>query len=155
MEMSSLLIFVLIIIILEICPALLPWIIKKPFGPNRYGRPSKPMTLSLSVTTCLKNYAVFSGRASRSEFWWFHFIYFLIYVGLVIVGKIVQFDYLPLVSFCFFLPVLGACIRRLHDINRSGWWILLSISLGGLFVLLYLWVQPTQVDESDTARVFE
>jgi len=71
------------------------------------------VTFTESISTCLSRYATFSGRASRSEYWWFYLAYAL--VGLVpIVG--------PIVGLGITIPQLAAGARRLHDVDRSGWW---------------------------------
>jgi uncharacterized membrane protein YhaH (DUF805 family) len=59
----------------------------------------------------LKKYAVFSGRASRREFWMYHLIQF------IIVGVLLSFYLLT-----FFLPTIAVWVRRMHDTGRSGWW---------------------------------
>jgi uncharacterized membrane protein YhaH (DUF805 family) len=98
-------------------------------------------------------YAVFKGRASRAEFWYALFFYFLIFLGLVLLGNFILvfifnseeskllFVILPLVIWAFInlIPFIALTIRRLHDINLSGWWILLGfIPYIGKVVLLIL-----------------
>ena len=98
------------------------------------------MSFIESVETCLKKYADFNGRASRSEYWWFFLFNFLI----ITVGSIADAILLGtepgstgiiqiLVSLGLLLPGLAVGARRLHDINKSGWWQLLWI---GSFLLL-------------------
>lgn len=77
----------------------------------------------------LKKYAVFSGRASRREYWMFTLINLGVSIGLIVLesllgGKGYMYN---LYSLAVFLPSLGAAIRRMHDTDRSGWWILLPI----------------------------
>lgn len=84
-----------------------------------------------AISACLREYVNFSGRASRSEYW-----FFLLFTGLASVATSIidtvlfssSFDtYGPtniLVSLFFILPTLSVTWRRLHDINRSGWWII-------------------------------
>lgn len=76
------------------------------------------MTLTDSIKTCLSKYAVFEGRATRSEYWWFWLVTIVLsyipYVGMI-------------VGLGTFIPVLAAGIRRLHDVDKSGWWILCPI----------------------------
>jgi uncharacterized membrane protein YhaH (DUF805 family) len=91
----------------------------------------------------LKNYAKFSGRASRAEFWWFFlFVMILYFLALFIVGGMGRglaamnpgadifrgtFSSSVVVVVLYwlflFIPTLAVQIRRLHDINRSGWWL--------------------------------
>ncbi len=83
------------------------------------------MTFTESVKTCFNKYIDFSGRASRSEFWWFFLFTFIV---RVITG------WIPFVGFvialALLLPSLSVTARRLHDTNRTGWWMLLPIGLG-------------------------
>jgi uncharacterized membrane protein YhaH (DUF805 family) len=84
-----------------------------------------------AIGSCFRKFAVFRGRAPRSEYWYFILFEFL--VGLpaaifdqAIPGKTSVVS--GLVSLVFFLPRLAVTVRRLHDVNRSGWW------LGGFFL---------------------
>jgi uncharacterized membrane protein YhaH (DUF805 family) len=97
------------------------------------------MNFQQAVATCFAKYVDFSGRASRPEYWWF----ILAYVVLAVVsGFIHQYVYL-IVVLAFILPILAVGARRLHDVGRSGWWLLIGlIPLVGL-VLLYFAVQPS------------
>ena len=83
------------------------------------------MTFTESVKTCLRKYVDFNGRASRSEYWWF-------FLFTVIVRVIT--GWIPFVGFvialALLLPSLSVTARRLHDTNRTGWWMLLPIGLG-------------------------
>ena len=83
------------------------------------------MTFTESVKTCLQKFIDFSGRASRSEYWWF-FLFTL-------VVRIVTF-WIPfvgtIIALALLLPNLSVTARRLHDINRTGWWMLMPLGLG-------------------------
>jgi uncharacterized membrane protein YhaH (DUF805 family) len=98
------------------------------------------VTFQESIKACLANYATFTGRASRSEFWW----WFLFMVLATAAGGIISDKLAALVSLASVLPYLAVTARRLHDIDRSGWWQLISLIpvIGGL-VLLYWCVQPS------------
>jgi uncharacterized membrane protein YhaH (DUF805 family) len=83
------------------------------------------------------NYVGFSGRAARSEYWFwtlFTFIAYIVagiidfYVGLGFVGMVV--------SLALLLPSIAVAIRRLHDLDRTGWWLLLAFTGIGAIVLL-------------------
>lgn len=97
------------------------------------------MNFGQAISTCLSSYATFSGRASRSEFWWF----FLFQILVSIAASMVSEKFGSLINLGLLLPALAVGARRLHDIGRSGWWQLLMISGIGFFVLIYWWVQPT------------
>jgi len=92
------------------------------------------MNFTNSIKTCLtKKYANFSGRASRSEFW---FLYLFI-----LIGYLISFTIMMTISFKLFwlmgvfmlamiIPALAVTARRLHDINKSGWFQLLPLPAG-------------------------
>ena len=132
-------------LVLAFLPALV-----KPRGPNRYGTPAPSQTFPSAFVTCLKKYADFSGRAARSEYWWYRLAVALILAaGAIATRGSVLTD---LISLAFFLPDLAVTARRLHDLNRSAWWILLSFTGFGIVSLIVLLAWPSQKD--DTARVF-
>jgi uncharacterized membrane protein YhaH (DUF805 family) len=100
----------------------------------------------------LRKYATFSGRAQRSEFWFFVATYLLILFLLAVVdGLLGVFDTAGevgllsgLFALAMVLPWLAVCARRLHDTGRSGWWMLVSfIPLIGSLVLLFFLVQDS------------
>jgi uncharacterized membrane protein YhaH (DUF805 family) len=93
----------------------------------------------------LKKYAVFSGRSRRSEYWYFVLFYFLICVVLAIVdmmaGTMNEAGDIGLLSGLFglamIIPSLSVGVRRLHDIGKSGWWLLIGlIPLVGAIILI-------------------
>jgi len=103
-----------------------------------------------AIESNLRNYANFSGRATRSEFWYWTLPVVIINVGLGIVDERLnpgtEFGALSWVTMIVFLvlvmPTLAVSVRRLHDIDRSGWWFLLWFTLVGGFVLIYWACQP-------------
>lgn len=90
------------------------------------------------------NYANFNGRARPSEFWWyalFNLIVAAVFTILImIVPAIVYLDYLYLLA--VLIPGIAVGVRRLHDLDKSGWWLLITVTLIGAFVLLYWFTQP-------------
>jgi len=110
-----------------------------------------------------QHYLDFKGRASRSEFWYFVLFNLLVTLVLMLIdnflinqpllhmtpeeasrGGILQVVY----SLAVFLPTLALSVRRLHDIGKSGWWMLLSfVPIIGPLVLLIFWILPSK--ESD------
>jgi len=94
-----------------------------------------------------KKYAVFGGRAGRQEYWYFVLFNILAYILLSIIAGIIGkigAGMLSLYAIAVFLPGLAASVRRLHDTNRSGWWLLISaIPLVGPIVLLVFLVQES------------
>ena len=98
------------------------------------------MTFSQAVSTVFSKYAVFTGRASRPEFWWFALFNVIASVVLGGVDKAVFGREILSVVYGLgvLLPGLGVAIRRLHDTDRSGWWLLVGlIPLIGWIVLVY------------------
>jgi len=92
------------------------------------------MNIQKSVQTCLTKYVVFSGRASRSEMWWF----VLAFVVVTQVAQLINSYLGQIVSLALLLPLIAVEIRRMHDIGKSGWFILIP------FYNIYLWAQPGQ-----------
>jgi uncharacterized membrane protein YhaH (DUF805 family) len=92
-----------------------------------------------AIKSCLGQYATFSGRASRSEYWWFFLFQVLVMVATGMLGDVIN----GLASLALLLPALAVGTRRLHDIGRTGWWQLLLLTGIGFLVLLYWWVQPS------------
>ena len=91
-----------------------------------------------AIKSCLGQYATFSGRAKRSEFWWFFLFQVLVMVAASMLGDVIN----GIASLALLLPALAVGARRLHDIGRTGWWQLLLLTGIGFLVLLYWWVQP-------------
>ena len=93
----------------------------------------------------LKQYAVFNGRARRKEFWMFALVNFVISIVLLLVDMATDgFDLLALLySLAVLLPSLGVSIRRLHDTDRSGWWVLVGFVpiLGGIILLVLMAIE--------------
>ena len=95
------------------------------------------MTFNESVTTCLKKYFVFEGRASRSEYWWFQLIVTPSYLISTIIENEIGYFFLGITLFTL-IPAISAGVRRLHDTNRSGFFLLISfIPIIGSFILLF------------------
>lgn len=100
--------------------------------------------------TAVKKYAVFRGRAGRPEYWYFILIYFVCVIGLSLLdsmmGTYSSEDGLGVFSGIFMLalllPSLAVGVRRLHDTDRTGWWLLITvIPIIGAIVLLVFTVQ--------------
>ena len=90
-----------------------------------------PRTFGHSVEICLQKFANFRGRAPRAEFWFFQLFALIVNIGYGFVcgfiGAAFKFDVapiLPAAGLLLFVPNLAVLIRRLHDLNRSGWFAL-------------------------------
>jgi uncharacterized membrane protein YhaH (DUF805 family) len=113
------------------------------------------MGFAEAIRTCLGKYVDFSGRARRSEYWFFQ-----LFVALVIIVPVVlafltgiigaQGMYIlallwGLAVLALLLPILAVSVRRLHDTNSSGWWYLISFVpyIGGFIMLVWYWQRGT------------
>ena len=106
------------------------------------------MRFTESVSVCFKKYFVFKGRASRSEYWWFQ----LIVAPSYVLSEITETESAP-ISFLFLaitlftlIPAIAAGVRRLHDTNRSGFYLLISFIplIGSLIMLFFLIPEGTK-----------
>ncbi|BBF81857.1 DUF805 domain-containing protein [Asticcacaulis excentricus] len=107
-----------------------------------------------AVKSGLKNYVTFSGRATRSEFWWFALFQFIVILVPAMLsiseradGSFGIFSTLQLlISLGLFLPSLALSFRRLHDTNRSAWWLLISLVplIGGIVLLVFYCLKGTE-----------
>lgn len=84
----------------------------------------------------LKNYANFSGRARRKEYWYF----VLGQLIISIITGLLDETIFNISTLILFIPGLAVLVRRLHDINKSGWWILISLIpfIGSIILLVWL-----------------
>ncbi len=102
-------------------------------------------------TDVIRRYADFDGRSDRPEFWWFALVNLIVSLVLWTIG-LVAFGFYgaELVAVLYglvtLLPALGVEIRRLHDTNRSGWWILISLIpvIGGIILIVFFAGAGTQ-----------
>lgn len=116
------------------------------------------MTMTEAVKTVLGKYATFSGRAARPEYWWWVLATIIAFtiLGVVdgaIVAPMMGFEAFQqeageplstIAALAILLPQFAVLVRRLHDSDRSGWWVLLNfIPVLGTLVLLYFLVQPS------------
>lgn len=92
------------------------------------------MTFTAAISSVLSKYATFTGRARRSEYWWFYLFTVLVSIGTTIVDyplnavlghhwNVVG----DLATLALLLPSLAVGVRRLHDTGRTGWWMLLPV----------------------------
>lgn len=83
------------------------------------------MTFSQSVETCFSKYATFSGRASRSEYWWFCLALYIFYFLAALIDAALGTNVVSIIVLvALFLPSYAVAVRRMHDTNHSGWWVL-------------------------------
>jgi uncharacterized membrane protein YhaH (DUF805 family) len=93
-----------------------------------------------AVKACFQKYASFSGRATRSEYWWFA----LFQAAAQIVALMISETLFLIVALALLLPALAVGARRLHDIGKSGWlqlvWLVPAV---GWAFMIYWFVQPS------------
>jgi uncharacterized membrane protein YhaH (DUF805 family) len=98
-----------------------------------------------AVASCFNKYASFSGRAPRSEYWWWFLFVFLVSLGVGLVSGILDiamgskmpgFVARGTVDLILLLPNIAVGVRRLHDLNRSGWWLGASMIMGAFLLTL-------------------
>lgn len=126
------------------------------------------MGFTQSVKTCLSKYVVFSGRARRSEYWWFVLFVIVVSIGLAILDTIL-FGSNPetgegsnllnsIFQLAVVLPMFAAGWRRLHDTGRPGWYLLLPMAFSiATMVMLLTGVAvfsalETSVDDPEALR---
>ena len=76
-----------------------------------------------AIKSGLRNYAAFKGRAGRSEYWWFFLFSLLVQSAASGFSSALG----NLVSLALFLPSIAVGVRRLHDIDKRGWWLIFPI----------------------------
>ncbi len=98
----------------------------------------------------LKKYAVFSGRARRREFWFFVLFNFIIMIILMIIAQAINSAILSTIySLAVLIPSIAVTVRRLHDTDRTGWWILIGlIPIIGAIILIIFAVLDSQKGEN-------
>jgi uncharacterized membrane protein YhaH (DUF805 family) len=99
------------------------------------------MTFTQAISSCYSNYATFSGRASRSEYWFFALFYLLIaLVGFITLFAGIGAAILIISALVNFLPSLSVTVRRLHDTDHSGWWFWIQLIplVGAIIMLVFL-----------------
>jgi uncharacterized membrane protein YhaH (DUF805 family) len=111
------------------------------------------MGLGEAIQSGFRKYADFSGRASRSEYWWWALFAFLVYVVARVLdelifpgsgrfgGSYMTFGILSgIMGLALFLPNWAVAVRRLHDTDRSGWWYLIIVIplIGWIILIIFL-----------------
>jgi uncharacterized membrane protein YhaH (DUF805 family) len=96
------------------------------------------MDFMQAISSGFQNYVNFSGRAIRSEYWWWILFTVLLAVVASIIDAALGIGILAAIATLgTLLPSLGLAVRRLHDLDKSGWWVLLAlIPLIGPIILI-------------------
>jgi uncharacterized membrane protein YhaH (DUF805 family) len=92
-----------------------------------------------------EHYVDFQGRARRAQYWYYMLVYVVIFIVLAIIQQVIGMRGLltGLLGLALLLPSLGLAFRRIHDTDRSAWWLLIGlIPIIGALVLIYFFIQP-------------
>lgn len=137
----------LIILILLVVPLIFV-LQSPPPGANRFGSPPKAMSFGEAIASFFRNYVNFSGRASRSEFWYATLFNVLVHFVLGFVDPSEAAS--SIWGLATLLPSIAIASRRLHDINRSGWHQLLSFlfPIGTIAWIVWACQGPSDADAS-------
>jgi uncharacterized membrane protein YhaH (DUF805 family) len=106
--------------------------------------------INIWKTVVLQRFAKFDGRAGRAEFWWYFLANWLLFAVLGI-ATVIAFAIATALGWLFTVAIIGlslvviipsiaVAIRRLHDTNKSGWWLLISFIPFGSIVLLVFYI---------------
>lgn len=125
-----------------------------PYAQQGAGRPRPHVSFGQAIVLFFKNYVVFHGRASRSEYWWVALFSILVSIVLNAIDSLsggsftdhsTIYDILNTVwGLGTLLPSIGIAVRRMHDTNRSGWWLLINlIPLVGTIIFIVFAAQPS------------
>jgi uncharacterized membrane protein YhaH (DUF805 family) len=96
------------------------------------------MNFVQAINSGFANYVQFGGRAARSEYWYWTLFSFLASIAANILDGILGIGLIGgVVGLALLLPGLAMGARRLHDIDRTFWWVLLTFTIIGVFVLVY------------------
>jgi uncharacterized membrane protein YhaH (DUF805 family) len=116
------------------------------------------MSFMQAITSAFQNYVNFNGRAQRSAFWYFVLLVFGIGIVINILETIVggpmssMYGIVAglgaLIDLAILLPYLGLGVRRLHDTNRSGWWLLIWFTIIGIIFLIIWFAQKGTTGEN-------
>ena len=98
------------------------------------------MGFSAAILSGFRNYVRFSGRASRSELWFWMLFYVLVLIAGSVVDSLLELSLIGgIASLVLFLPTISAQVRRLHDRDRTGWWwFIFFVPLVGPIVM-FIW----------------
>lgn len=118
------------------------------------------VSFSQAVRMAFDSYCRFQGRSSRSEYWWWVLFVTILSFCIGIIEGILGFSMTAvqttsgILSLVLLLPGLGLSVRRLHDIGKSGWWVLLGfIPVVGAIILIIWFAQNSQMQDNQYGPV--
>lgn len=106
------------------------------------------------INVLTKKYASFSGRSGQNEYWMFYLVYFIIYFALMTLAFILPPSIAAAINIVavvllvgLLVPTIAIGVRRLHDTDHSGWFLLIGIiPLAGFYLLYLLIIRGTEGD---------
>ncbi|MEJ2375504.1 MAG: DUF805 domain-containing protein [Pseudolabrys sp.] len=108
------------------------------------------MTFGEAIRSGFNNYVGFSGRAARSEYWYWVLFVFLVNLATSILDTaIFPFQHVvsplsAIATIILLLPGIAVAVRRLHDMDRAGWWVLIALTvIGGIVLLIWFCFKGT------------
>ena len=114
--------------------------VETPFSePDITGRPASKMSFMDSTKTCVQKSFTIEGRASRSEYWFFYLFLIIAQIGLGIIDGVAGTP-LSLLVLALFPAIICVSIRRMHDVGKSGWLLLISLIPLVNLILLYWFI---------------
>ncbi|WP_443748035.1 DUF805 domain-containing protein [Asticcacaulis solisilvae] len=148
-----------------------PFLSKPDLEANRFGPPSETRTPMQAVVSGFARSLDFTGRSNRMDFWSFAIfiaagafasLVLLFALGWYLLNAGIRWDLgvaliaiVPMMLAGAYVAIacLSMAVRRLHDVNTSGWLVLLLLVFG-YFILLYLFLKPSRAGADETARAF-
>ena len=110
------------------------------------------MNFTQAISSGFSRYFDFRTRSSRSEYWYWTLFSIVVSVAATMLDALI-FSGAAILdaisSFALFIPGIAVAARRLHDINRTAWWILIAFTIIGIFLLLYWYIQPGNRGDND------
>ena len=110
------------------------------------------MNFTQAISSGFNRYFDFRTRSSRSEYWYWTLFSIVVSVAAAVLdalifGGVAILDTIS--SFALLIPGIAVAARRLHDINRTAWWILIAFTIIGILLLLYWYIQPGNRGDND------
>jgi uncharacterized membrane protein YhaH (DUF805 family) len=112
-------------------------------------RPENMMSFMDATKSGIGKSFTFSSRSSRSEYWWWMLAGILFQIICIIIAVLGNVGVAAIFPILLVLPTATMIVRRLHDLEKSGWWFLIVlIPLVGILYLIYLFIQEGDLNEN-------
>jgi uncharacterized membrane protein YhaH (DUF805 family) len=112
-------------------------------------RPENMMSFMDATKSGIGKSFTFSSRSSRSEYWWWMLAGILFQIICIVIAILGDVGVAAIFPTLLVLPTTTMIVRRLHDLEKSGWWVLIVlIPLIGILYLIYLFIQEGDMNEN-------